>query len=298
MWRKAERLLSIEGGILKAPWSTDVKTRLVMSSSSDHPHVVKTNPRSKKQYICDEKCPMFKGYSICSHTIAASSVNGDLNSFIENYKQKKCGPNLMNIAGHGLPNVSGRKGGVPKRKKRASVLVETRSVCPCFRNSDEGTSSVSQVNTPTSASFPPNTYLSTPCFTDRTMGTSRTLAVSTHPSTSFPTSASTGMLNSNVRTSTNQAFNKPRSLSTTTAIGNVHPIVSSVTSNLGFVVGGNVNITNPTHSFINSPTALVRQARNFQSPVLCKVLSSGFSSEHPFYFEIQDQSNQDLSVLP
>ncbi len=64
MWAKAERLLTMKDGILKVPWSTDTRARLVMSVSSDHPHVVKTNPRSKKQYICDEKCPMFKGYPI------------------------------------------------------------------------------------------------------------------------------------------------------------------------------------------------------------------------------------------
>ena len=74
-WGKAERLVTMEGGILKVPWSTDASSRLVISSSSDHPHVVKTNPRSKQQYMCDEKCLMFKGYSICSHVIAVSHVN-------------------------------------------------------------------------------------------------------------------------------------------------------------------------------------------------------------------------------
>jgi hypothetical protein len=93
MWGKAERLVSLDGGILKVPWSTDANSRLVMSSSSEHPHIVKTNPRCKKQYICDEKCLMFKGCSICSHTIAVN-INGHLSDFLEYYKQKKCGPNL------------------------------------------------------------------------------------------------------------------------------------------------------------------------------------------------------------
>ena len=102
MWAKAERLISMKDGILKVLWSTDSKARLVMSVSSDHPHVVKINPSSKKQYICDDKCLMFKGYLICSHTVATAHVNDDFSSFIEHYKQKKAGPNLTAIAGHGM----------------------------------------------------------------------------------------------------------------------------------------------------------------------------------------------------
>ena len=41
MWSKAERLVRANGTILKVPWSSDAKARLVMSSSSEHPHLVK-----------------------------------------------------------------------------------------------------------------------------------------------------------------------------------------------------------------------------------------------------------------
>ena len=40
MWKKAEHILSVEGSVTQIPWSSDTKARLVMSESSDHPHVV------------------------------------------------------------------------------------------------------------------------------------------------------------------------------------------------------------------------------------------------------------------
>jgi len=52
MWQKAEHILRSKGGILKVPWSSDKETRLVMSSSSEQPHLVKKNSRNKKQYCC------------------------------------------------------------------------------------------------------------------------------------------------------------------------------------------------------------------------------------------------------
>ena len=59
MWRKAEHILRSKGGILKVPWSSDKETRLVMSSSSEQPHLVKKNSRNQKQYCCGEKCQRF-----------------------------------------------------------------------------------------------------------------------------------------------------------------------------------------------------------------------------------------------
>ena len=84
MWKKAEHLVQSSGGILKVPWSSDKKAQLVMSSSSEHPHLVKTKGRNRLQYSCDEKCAMFKGFALCSHVITACHDNGDLRSFLEN----------------------------------------------------------------------------------------------------------------------------------------------------------------------------------------------------------------------
>ena len=48
-------------------------------------HLIKTKGRNSLQYSCDEKCAMFKGFSLCSHVIAACHDNGDLRSFLEKY---------------------------------------------------------------------------------------------------------------------------------------------------------------------------------------------------------------------
>lgn len=60
-----ESLLKSEGNIMmKAAWISDEKARLVKSSSSPHPHLVKTHGK-KRLYCCDNNCPMFKGFSLC-----------------------------------------------------------------------------------------------------------------------------------------------------------------------------------------------------------------------------------------
>ena len=103
MWNKAERLVQADGAILKVPWSPDAKARLVMSSSSEHPHLVKAQG---DKYSCDDKCIMFKGFSLCSHVIAAAQHNGDLQSFLES-QQGRCQPNLTAIGNLGMPAGAG-----------------------------------------------------------------------------------------------------------------------------------------------------------------------------------------------
>ena len=62
-------------------------------------------------YICDDKCPMFNGYSICARVVTAA--------------EDKCKPNLTAIASAGIPSGSGRKGGKPKHKRnQSSVPIE------------------------------------------------------------------------------------------------------------------------------------------------------------------------------
>ena len=75
--------------------------------------MVTVNSRNRNKYLCDEKCPMFKGYAICAHSIAAAEDNGDLKSFLNCIT---CKPNLTAIASTGMPSGSGRKGGKAKRK--------------------------------------------------------------------------------------------------------------------------------------------------------------------------------------
>ena len=122
------------GSILKVPWSPDKKSRFVRSSSSVHPHLASIKPDKSLLYCCDEKCLMFKGFSLCLHVIAAAQDYGDLCSFLQSYNHGKYGPNFTIIAGQGMPSGSGRKGGVLKKKRKcAAVPVETRSVHQCLQ---------------------------------------------------------------------------------------------------------------------------------------------------------------------
>ena len=131
MWSKAMKLVESKGDVLNAPWLSDEKARLVKSTSSLHPHIVTTNKENKNLYCCDDKCPMFAGFSICSHVVAVAECNGDLRSFLD-AARAKCTPNLTAIANQGLPKGAGRKGAVPKRKRKTLVPVESRSVRPCL----------------------------------------------------------------------------------------------------------------------------------------------------------------------
>ena len=87
---------------------------------------------------------MFAGFSICSHVVAVTECNGDLRSFLD-AARAKCTPNLTAIASQGLPKGAGRKGGVPKRKRKIPVPVESRSVWPCLVGIAGGASSTSSV---------------------------------------------------------------------------------------------------------------------------------------------------------
>lgn len=127
MWKKAENLIE-SLSVIEVPWMNDSKARLVRSSSSDHPHLVTVTCNGL--YKCDEKCPMYKGYSLCSHVIAAAQVNCDLKLFLNYYNSKQAVPNLSSIAYADLPTGAGRKGGVPKRKCKAPPLVEMSSTHP------------------------------------------------------------------------------------------------------------------------------------------------------------------------
>ena len=113
IWKKAQDLLQSKGSVLKAPWLPGDKAKLVKSTSSAHPHVVQTHGKENKLYCCDSNCHMYKGFSLCSHVIAAAEHNNELKPFLDCLKD--CGKlNLTAIANEGLPKGAGRKGGMPK----------------------------------------------------------------------------------------------------------------------------------------------------------------------------------------
>lgn len=143
-----------------------------------------------------------------------------------------------------MPSGSGKKGGVPKRKKRASVPVETRSVRPCFNTDASSSLSEPQPSTSNATILQKNT--------SNIAGTS---------------------LAPQMEVSSNQAADP-----TNDPWGSLYqPSISS--SGFGIVVGGSVNITNPTHSFANSPVITSVNPSQFPSPVL-NMPCNGLASEH------------------
>ena len=136
MWAKAEKLVMTNGHILKVPWSSDHMARLVKSSTSAQPHLVTRNAKNMELFCCDKNCQMFKGFSLCSHVLAAAHDNGRLRSFLDHTKEVHV--NLTSIANHGLPTGAGRKGGVAKKRKRVLPSVETRSIRPCLNHQAVG----------------------------------------------------------------------------------------------------------------------------------------------------------------
>ena len=128
------------------------QARLVKSSSSLQPHVVTTKPNSTCIYVCDSNCPMFKGFSLCSHVVAAAEVNGDLSDFLDAIR-KQCTPNLTAIVSVGFSSVSGRKGGIPKRKRKNSIPIESQSVRQCLQPPSTDSASTG----PTAVSLSPTT---------------------------------------------------------------------------------------------------------------------------------------------
>ena len=142
IWSRATILVKSKN-VLYAPWLCDDKARLVKSNSSLHPHIVTMHKTNKRLYCCDDKCPMFAGFSICSHVVAVAKCNGDLKSFLD-AASATCAPNLSAIANQRLPRGAGRKGSIPKHKRKTAVPIQLRSVCPCLVGI-AGTSNTSQV---------------------------------------------------------------------------------------------------------------------------------------------------------
>ncbi len=127
IWKKANDLVSSKTDIVIPTWSDNPKARLVKSTSSNVPHFVFPHKKFSHQYCCDEKCPMYQGFRICSHIVATANVNGELKPFLNWYVENNCQPDLLAIGTRGMPKGVGRKGGVPKRKRTRQVPLETSS---------------------------------------------------------------------------------------------------------------------------------------------------------------------------
>ena len=74
IWKKAASLVSDVNAIVPAP-GLGPKEKMVKSKSGSTPHLISVNGF---KYECDDKCPHFKSIKLCSHTVAALKVNGEL----------------------------------------------------------------------------------------------------------------------------------------------------------------------------------------------------------------------------
>lgn len=257
-------------------------SKLVQSSTSDVPHLVKA---SGYLYKCDDRCPMFKGFSLCSHVAAAAQTNGELRAFINTFSDSFT-PNLAAISERDIPSRSGRKGGIAKRKRKKNPTPETTSVrqsltspmtitslrTPC--NATSGSEGLPSVVSPNSATFGnPSSVCNS------------SLAVPTSTPTQFP-------MNATYSTSSSNMFLSPNPLVPTAAFPFTAQSQASAlctgTPNSCALVPTCIPISYPPPASVNVCTANS-----------CAVIGSGvvFSSNYgnaPFTSTISDRNVMSL----
>ena len=86
IWTKATELLSTSGSTVPTPGHC-TEARLVLSRSEKRSHLVL--PCEVRGFKCDSDCANFKSLGICSHTIMAAHLNGQLFEFVAHIKKAK-----------------------------------------------------------------------------------------------------------------------------------------------------------------------------------------------------------------
>ena len=107
IWVMAQALLADPTAISFVPGGSG-KDKFVLSRSGTVPHLVKHTSKCDK---CGDQCMSFKSNGICSHVVAVSERNGDLDFYLCNYKQaqSKKPINLFQAAKHDMPSGAGCK---------------------------------------------------------------------------------------------------------------------------------------------------------------------------------------------
>ena len=84
IWQKSGQLISDPQALSSIPGGS-ILDRFVLSTSTSQPHTVKCRslPDSAECH-CDDRCLHFKLIGICSHTVAAAHISGDLERFLKN----------------------------------------------------------------------------------------------------------------------------------------------------------------------------------------------------------------------
>ena len=131
IWAKVQSYLEDESSYSKSPGVNDYTSVLVKSSSSERPHFV---TKKSSSYKCDSDCLMFKSTNgLCSHSLLAASLNGEVNSFVTQYVKTKDPINYAALGQHGLPT-GGKK---PNVRRKASSKKATSAVKSILAAADE-----------------------------------------------------------------------------------------------------------------------------------------------------------------
>ena len=131
MWAKVQSYIQDKSSYSKSPGVSDYTSVLVKSSSSERPHFV---TKKGSGFKCDSDCLMFKSTNgLCSHTLLAASLNGEVDGFVTHYLKTKDPINYAALGQHGLP-VGGKK---PSSRRKASTKKATSAVKSILAASDE-----------------------------------------------------------------------------------------------------------------------------------------------------------------
>ena len=103
---------------------------MVRSDSGSTPHLVTVSKDC--QYKCDDRSPQHKSLAICSHTVEAAELSGELRKFFEWYcrNQGKRHVSITQLETHGMLTSAGHKGGRAAKKARSSVQLKDENCVP------------------------------------------------------------------------------------------------------------------------------------------------------------------------
>ena len=131
MWAKVQKYCEDKSLYTKAPGVSDYSCVLVKSISSVRPHFVQRTGSGK--YKCDKECLMFKSTNgICSHCLLVSSLNGEVDTFVESYSKTRDPINYTQLGQRWLPVGSKKKGS----KRKASSKNTTAKIRKIIADSD------------------------------------------------------------------------------------------------------------------------------------------------------------------
>ena len=81
IWKKASRLVNTEGMMVPVPGNdSSPHDRMVASISGTTPHI--GQKQKKGSFKCDNQCPMYSTYKLCSHIVAVEEQQNVLKELL------------------------------------------------------------------------------------------------------------------------------------------------------------------------------------------------------------------------